>query len=363
MKRRSQSILWLLITLLTAGGLTTRAVVFNLTYDTSVTSLTNALQVENAFNTATAYLQSLYTNNINIAITVYWGATGPFSSGIGLGASSTSYIGTTTYAQLTNYLRNARSTSEASNAVASLPASDPTGGNTWWYPRAEAKALGYIANDTSQDGSIGFASTVSYTFDPTNRLVSGKFDFIGVALHEITEVMGRVYYDLSTIFIPYDLYRFSGPGTRVINTTAPSVYFSVDNGTNVLRFFNPVEANGDLTDWAVSGPADSFDYSVSAGKKTLLSYADLVSLNVLGYKLSYSRPILKLTTLAVTNRVVSYTSTPGSTFTILATSNLALPMASWTNLGTNTDTASPGQFFFTNAASTNLLRYYRARLN
>ena len=350
-------------------GSPSRALVFNTTYDASVTGSAYSAQIQSAFATATTYLSSLITNNMTINITVYWGAVGPFSGGISLGASSTSFAGTTTYAGLTNALRNARTTANDSNAVASLPASDPISPtNAWWYTRAQAKALnlsgvGVSPNDATLDGSIGFASSVTYTFDPTNRAVAGKYDFIAVALHEITEVMGRVYYDLSTIYIPYDLFRFSGPGVRTFSTTAPTVYFSVDNGVTDLRNFNPVESNGDLTDWALSGPSDACDYSLSSGRKALLSYADLTALDIIGYKLNYSPP--KLTGVkSGTNFIVSYTNTPGTSYTLFATTNLALPIASWSNLGTNNDNGTPGQFTATNPiASTNLLRFYRARLN
>ena len=54
------------------------------------------------------------------------------------------FFGTTTYAALTNALRNARTTVTDSNAVASLPATDPTTTNIWWYSRAQAKALGVL---------------------------------------------------------------------------------------------------------------------------------------------------------------------------------------------------------------------------
>jgi hypothetical protein len=343
-----------------------QALVFNITYDASVTGSANSAQIQAAFNTAASYLQSVITNNITINISNFWGAVGPFASGISLGASSTRFTGTTTYATLTNALRNARTTANDSNAVASLPGSDPIAGNAWWYARAQAKALGVLGispNDSINDGSIGFASDVNYTFDPTNRIVAGKYDFIGVAIHELTEVMGRVYYDLATKFVPYDLFRFSGPGIRVINNTAPTVYFSADNGTNVLHYFNPVEASGDLTDWALSGPSDCCDYSVSSGKMALVSYADLTALDIIGYKLNYQPP--KLTGVRRgTNFVMTYTNLPGTTYAIVTATNLTLTLANWSVLGTNTDNGSPGQFAFTNGApGTNVFRFYRARLN
>jgi len=340
-----------------------RALVINTTYDASVTGSANSAQIQSAFNTATGYIQNLFTNNITINITVYWGATGPFAGGVGLGASSTSSTGTRTYSQMTNLLRSARTTVNDSNAVASLPAGDPVAGDSWWFTSAQGKALGIVeANSPSEDGAIGFASDKSYTFDPTNRAVSGKFDFIGVAIHEITEVMGRLYFDLSSTFIPYDLFRFTN-GARCFSTTAAGVYFSTDNGVTPLRNFNTNQGLGDLTDWALSGPSDCCDYSISSGRKVMLSYADLVAVDIIGYHLNYQPP--NLTGLKQgTNFLVSFTNTPGTTYAIFATTNLTLPVAGWSNLGTNNDNVTPGQFLFTNpVASTNLLRFYRARLN
>src|SRR5882757_4248289 len=63
------------------------AITFDITYDSSVTNLTNAAQVEAAFATATQLFQDLYTNKATIKLTMYWGATGPFSDGVDLGRS------------------------------------------------------------------------------------------------------------------------------------------------------------------------------------------------------------------------------------------------------------------------------------
>ena len=56
----------------------------------------------------------------------------------------------------------------------------------------------------------------------------------------------------------------------------------------------------------------------------------------------------------------AFTNTPGSTFTVLASSNPALPMANWTVLGTATE-ISPGQYQFTDLQATNSQCFYRIR--
>jgi hypothetical protein len=60
---------------------------------------------------------------------------------------------------------------------------------------------------------------------------------------------------------------------------------------------------------------------------------------------------------------LNFTNTPGTTFTVLATTNLALAVTNWPSLGTATDSV-PGQFQFTDVqATTNKVRFYRLRLN
>ncbi len=347
-------------------SLPSHALIIAPTYDISVTTNVNAAQILSAFNTAVQYFQNLYTNNITINITVYFGPYGPFTSGVGLGASETSFS-PSSYISITNALRNSRTTAADSNAVASLPTSDPMPGQQWYVPRANVKALkitglGVAANDSTLDGSIAFANTVSYTFDPTNRAVAGKYDFIGVAQHEITEVMGRVFFDLATVFIPYDLFRFTSSGVRSFNINATGTYFSVDNGVTNLRNFWTNPNVGDVQDWLPSGAADSYDYSLSPGKKTVLSYADLIALDVIGYNLNYAAP-REIANKSGTNFILSFTNTPGTTYTLLATTNLSLAISNWPTLGIVTDSV-PGQFQFTDTqAATNRQRFFRVRLN
>ncbi len=213
------------------------------------------------------------------------------------------------------------------------------------------------------DGSIGFASDVNYTFDPTNRAVAGKYDFIGVAEHEITEVMGRLTFDLSTTFLPYDLFRFTNSGARSFDINATNAYFSVDNGVTALRYFYTNSNFGDIQDWLSSGPADACDAFLSSGKKTVLSAADITAMDVIGYKLSFPATRLAGTRLGGGTFQLTFTNIPGTTFTVLATTNLALSVTNWASLGTATDSV-PGQFQFTDSqATTNKLRFYRARLN
>src|SRR5476651_2144641 len=122
-------------------SLPSRAMVINVTYDPSVTSIGNSNQVRTAFGAAVQTITNLFTNACTLNITVYGPNAGPFGS-IGLGESSFSFTTGNSYNVVTNSLRLARTTADDSNSVASLPASDPTGGGAvWGIPVAEAKAL------------------------------------------------------------------------------------------------------------------------------------------------------------------------------------------------------------------------------
>jgi hypothetical protein len=337
------------------------ALTFNITYDASVTASTNSAQIQSAFGAVAQTFQDVYTNVATINITVYWGATGPFSGGISLGRSQFGLIGST-YSQITNALRSRRASADDTNSVASLPAIDPTGGVSWLVPLAEARVLGlYPTNDSQEDGAVGFASDKNYTFDPNNRSVSGKFDFMGVAEHELTEVLGRCMFDLTTHFVPYDLFRFTNSGVRSVSLdSTTNAYFSVDNGATALKFFYTNFNAGDVQDWKSSGTPDSFDAFSSSGHVLPMSTVDFVALDVLGYngaRLASPRVYGSPTN---GNFQLRFVNSPGVSFTVLTTTNLAQPVASWFVLGTATESPA-GQFQFTDTTKTNQQRFYLIR--
>jgi len=94
--------------------------------------------------------------------------------------------------------------------------------------KAKAKALS-LWNYNGTDGFVGFDRTASWTFDPSNRAVPGKFDVVGVVEHEISGVLGRIA-DLGAIggtLDPLDLFRYSAPNTRGLSPAISSTFRSM----------------------------------------------------------------------------------------------------------------------------------------
>ena len=184
----------------------------------------------------------------------------------------------------TALINDAKSPADAT-AIANLPVVDPYGGTKFVMSNAEAKALGLLAgNATGVDGYVGFNSTASWTFDPNNRAVAGAYDFIGIAEHEITEVMGR--YGLgqngasSGRYSPIDLFRYSSPGALDL-TPANGAYFSIDGGNTLINTFNGT-GGGDLSDWK-GNTTDAFNAFLSPGAMLPFSAGDKTLMDVIGY--------------------------------------------------------------------------------
>ncbi|MBV8132430.1 MAG: NF038122 family metalloprotease [Alphaproteobacteria bacterium] len=262
-----------------------RALVFDVTYDPSVVSAPAAFQT--AFQDAINLYQTTYTDPITININVGWGEIdgNPLNPG-NLGQSRTNQPGNFTYSQVRGALISDAKSAADFQAISTLGVTDPTGGRAFRMSDAEAKALGLrAANAPGIDGWVGFSNTASYTFDPNNRAVAGQYDFIGLAEHEIAEVMGR--YGMTQngcgatlCDSPIDLFRYTSPGNFDLNPENGS-YFSIDSGNTNINTFNGT-GGGDLSDWLGLTP-DAFNHSLSRGQEEPFTVGDEILMDVIGY--------------------------------------------------------------------------------
>jgi type II secretory pathway pseudopilin PulG len=131
------------------------ALVITPTFSSSVTTLSNASTVENAVNYVAQQYENLFSNNITVKITVASTSTSDV-----LGESSFNPAPVFfTYTQIRNALISSATSTADTTAVASLPATDPTGGSNFETSNAQAKALG-LASQSGSDGTFTFGTNL-----------------------------------------------------------------------------------------------------------------------------------------------------------------------------------------------------------
>jgi hypothetical protein len=249
----------------------------------------NEQAVKDAFAYAALQFTSRYSDNVTINIDVQGNA------GTSILGQSSTPLGSIAYGGLVAAVKgDAKSADDllSVSAAGSVTAADPAAGNSqWWLTRAQAKALGIIASDSVNDGTVTFGEGFTYAFDPANRAVAGSIDLVGVMMHEISEVMGRQ--GLSGAAFPQSIggppgytllddFSYSGVGAKGLGGGSGNA-FSIDAGTTQLLAFNGV-AGGDTRDWA-SGSDDSFNAFSSSGVQNNFSATDIREMDVIGWDL------------------------------------------------------------------------------
>jgi hypothetical protein len=219
----------------TSGTVTGNTVVspfvINVTYDSSVASAPAAFKT--AIDAAVQYLESQFTDPVTINITIGYGSVNGTPLGANALGQSLFGLNQYSYSQVKAALVADGKTGDDSTALASLPLNDPApNGGNYWVSTAEAKALGLIANNASTDGYVGFSSTAPFDYNNSDGVTAGQYDFFAVALHEITEIMGRELLvggsvtlngggTVTNSFTPLDLFHYSANGVRDFSGTTP----------------------------------------------------------------------------------------------------------------------------------------------
>ena len=269
-------------TLVTTAG---SAFKIDLVWDSSVASAPAAFKTD--LIAAAHYLETLFSNAATISINVGYGELAGQTLPSGdLGGSDENLV-SVGYAALLSALQS--HSTDATNAalLASLPATSPVSGMVT-ITSAEAIALGFnLAGDAA--GTIGFGLSSLFAFSDASSVAATKYDFMGTAIHELTEVMGRTLLagaTLGTANANYDLMDLMNYAAAGVRNAADSTagYLSLNGGASSLGALNTA-AGGDGGDWASSVTDDSFDAFSPPGTIGTVSANDITLMNALGWNL------------------------------------------------------------------------------
>jgi hypothetical protein len=286
----------------------------DLSYDSSANS------APAGFKTAMAYaaqvLDHLIVNNITVNINVGWGEDdgSPVSPGSGEGGPQGTDI---SYTQLVSELTTNATSPADHEAVANLPATNPTNGGVFLVSNALQKAWGMMpADGTENDGSVGFgvdSSAYPYDFSTNGTIISGDLDFVGIAEHELTHALGRLaglQQYVTNEYAPQDLFRYATAGVLELRAGSPA-YFSIDGGRTNLDNFDRFSDPGD---WASTTGPDSFDAFSVTGVESPITAVDITEMDVLGFtvacfaagtRIATTRGQIAVESLRVGDRVVT----------------------------------------------------------
>jgi hypothetical protein len=261
----------------------------NLIWDASVQSAANWSAIEHAVISAAQIYTSHFAAHALVNIEVGLGEVGGTTlAGNALGESETLAYGVD-YATLTKTLAAADAglVSKGLMAAGAVTAVSALAGTTMFVASAEAKALGLINPiSTALDGYIGLGNSSALAFAGT--IGANQYDAVGVAAHEISEVMGRIGIEGGTsgsYSTPLDLFRYSAANHP--DLTPGAGYFSTNLGATALNNYNdPTNVNGgDAGDWATSSAAtDAYNAFGVPGVRMQVTATDLLEVAALGYR-------------------------------------------------------------------------------
>jgi hypothetical protein len=258
----------------------------------------------------------------------------------------------------------------ANNAAPTVTITSPTNGSSFIAPAT----ITIQADASDSDGSVtnvqffdGITSLGNVSSSPYNLAVS-----LAVGLHPLIVIAsdnrGATTASLVTV--------------TVTTNSPPTV--TITSPTNGASFIAPatitIQADASDSDGSVTN-VQFFDGAISLGNVSSSPYNLSVSLAVGSHVLTAvasdnlgatTASLVTVTGAPVTAIVISgaklpngafqlaFTNTPGASFTVLTSTNIAVPLDEWTSSGAALET-SPGTYQFTDETTNSPQRFYRIR--
>jgi len=276
-------------------------------FESSITSSPQSAQIIAGIRSAISVFETHLTNPVTVNMQFGYGTIDGYALTSGLGAAAPSWTGAFYSAsQMGGFLQKTATSAADAVAYANLPTAAPAGTAGYWVTTAQARAIGLLpATSNTFDGKIGFVANQPWTFDPTNGVAGGTYDFVAVAMSEISTVLGRASGLGPAGSNPapsvLDMFRCSGGQNSFAFGTASN--FAIDGCRTALQAFNP-RTTGDTGDWDnTTNPADTFNAFKYSGVRHVFSAADLIAMDVIGWNTT--------TTVAGTCCTTTTTTTSG----------------------------------------------------
>ena len=248
-----------------------KALTITPSFDDSITSASNAVEVENSVLTVVNVFEGLVADPINVTVFFTIGPTP--ENLLSQSAASLYAVPYDSYTSLLAQKAALTNNSILSTAVANLPVGN--NGSLVVATSAALRALGVSAamglrgtdgvrGHGDLDGVVTLESGPDFQY--SRPVSSDRFDARWAIAHEIDEILGvggaggsilNAAFDSGQSTPPFfggvvggeDLYRFGGPGIPSLTTSPDAIaYFSVDGGRTSLARFNQ-DPNFDYADW------------------------------------------------------------------------------------------------------------------
>jgi len=256
---------------------------------------------QTVINSAIAFYQNTFTNNITVNIEFH-------NMNTGLG-QSTFPVFTVPYTSYRTALGANATSADDATALANTPSGSTNpinGGVNVVVKSPSGRALGL----NTPEQSFNFVGSPCPTFAGSGciglnvTLANSLGDLTATVEHEIDEVLGlgSALNGTTTPADPWaeDLFRWASPGVRsyAANTSTtnpcsstPTSFFSIDGGTTSLNQFNNCNNGGDYGDWITHTPSQVQDaFTNGSGSPSLsVTSPEVRALDVIGYTIAKHR--------------------------------------------------------------------------